>query len=33
MNLGGWILLLLSWGAIIGLTVFCFITMIKGGKL
>jgi len=33
MNAGGWTLLILSWGAIIGLAVFCFVTMIRGGKL
>ena len=25
MNYGGWILLILSWGFIIGLTIFCFV--------
>jgi len=24
MNIGGWIFLILSWGFIIGLTIFCF---------
>jgi len=24
MKLGGWILLLLSWGMIVGLAIFCF---------
>jgi len=33
MNVGGWILLVLSWGSIAGLAVFCFATMIKGRKL
>ncbi len=33
MTLGGWILLLFSWGAIISLAAFCFIMMIKSGKL
>lgn len=33
MTAGGWFLLILSWGAIIGMTIFCFVTMIKGGKL
>ena len=33
MTLGGWILLIFSWGAIIGLSVFCYIMMIKSGKL
>jgi len=33
MTFGGWVLLLFSWGTIIGLAVFCFITMIRSGKL
>jgi len=33
VTVGGWILLIFSWGLIIGLTVFCFVTMIKSGKL
>lgn len=33
MTLVGWILLFFSWGTIIGLAVFCFVTMSKGGKL
>jgi hypothetical protein len=33
MTLGGWLLLVLSWSAIVGLTTFCFVRMIKGGKL
>ncbi len=33
MTLGGWILLIISWGAIISLSVFCFIMMVKSGKL
>lgn len=32
MTTGGWILLTLSWGAIIGLVVYCFTQMIKSGK-
>lgn len=33
MNIGGWIMLGLSWSMIIGLVLFCFTTMIRGGKL
>ncbi len=33
MTAGGWILLFFSWGGIVGLTVFCFLRMIKAGKL
>ncbi len=33
MTTGGWILLVVSWGAIVGLAAFCFVTMIRGGKL
>lgn len=32
MTFGGWIMLMLSWGAIIGLTVFCFTVMFRGGR-
>ena len=35
MTLGGWILLVLSWGLIIALNVFCFIKVFKqknGGR-
>ena len=32
MTLGGWILLILSWGAIIGLTAFCFERMFRSNK-
>ena len=33
MTLGGWVLLLFSWGTIIGLAVFCIVMMIKSGRL
>ena len=33
MTAGGWILFILSWGAILGLSVFCFTTMIRSGKM
>lgn len=33
MNLGGWILLTISWSLIIGLAAGCFYVMIKKGKL
>lgn len=33
MTLGGWVLLILSWGAIIGLGVFCLVMMVRSGKL
>ncbi len=33
MTSGGWILMILSWSAIIGLALTCFTIMIKGGKL
>jgi len=33
MNLGGWILLILSWGVILGLTVFCFMKVFSKNKL
>jgi len=33
MTFGGWIMLVMSWGAIIGLAAFCFFVMIRGGKL
>lgn len=33
MTIGGWVLLVVSWGAIIGLAAFCFTIMIRGGKL
>jgi hypothetical protein len=29
MNMGGWILMILSWGAIISVAIFCFSTMFK----
>ncbi len=33
MTLGGWIMLVCSWGAIVGLASFCFSIMIKHGKM
>ncbi len=33
MTFGGWVLLIFSWGTMIGLAVFCLIMMIKSGKL
>jgi len=33
MTIGGWILLIVSWGAIVGLTAFCIGMMIKSGKM
>ena len=33
MTSSGWIMLVMSWGAIIGLAAFCFFVMKKGGKL
>lgn len=32
MHINGWILISLSWGAIVTLVVFCFTTMFKTGK-
>jgi hypothetical protein len=33
MTIGGWILLVLSWGIILGFTFFCFAFMIRSGKI
>lgn len=33
MTIGGWMLLVLSWGVILGFTIFCFTFMIRSGKL
>lgn len=33
MTTAGWMLITCSWGAIIGLALFCFYTMSKSGKL
>ena len=32
MNTGGWILLTLSWGIILFIVTFCFVTMFRVGK-
>jgi hypothetical protein len=32
MTPAGWILLILSWGVILGVTAFCFVRMFKVGK-
>ena len=32
MTTGGWILLTLSWGAILSIATFCFVTMFRSGK-
>jgi hypothetical protein len=32
MTPAGWILLIASWGAILGIVTFCFVTMFKIGK-
>ena len=33
MTFGGWTMLIVSWGAIIGLVAFCFIAMIRSGRM
>lgn len=33
MTIGGWILIVLSWGAILGLAAFCFTMMMKKGRM
>jgi len=33
MTPAGWVVLLFSWGSIIGLALFCFRSMMKSGKL
>jgi hypothetical protein len=33
MTIGGWTMIIASWGAIIGLAAFCFTTMIRSGKM
>jgi hypothetical protein len=33
MNIGGWIFLLISWGIILGLTVFCFVKVFSKKEL
>ncbi len=33
MSISGWILISLSWGAILSLVTFCFLTMFRTGKM
>ena len=33
MTFAGWILLIVSWGVILGIVVFCFVMMFKVGKM
>ena len=33
MTFAGWILLTVSWGVILSIVVFCFVTMLRVGKM